>query len=228
MKNEIDQFALLNLLRLASSTLPVGAYSYSEGIEALVDAGTLNDRSTLEEWMVRELGFGAIRIEAAIVLRAYKACQAKDWDDLTHWNRWLSAARETEELRLQSLQMGRSLLRLLYDLHVLERQPTLLHGEGCHFAIAFALAAVPWQIELQSALLGYLHSWATNLVSAGVKLVPLGQTAGQQLLLHLQPVIQQTVEVVLTLPDEDLSSCSWGLSLASMQHETQYSRLFRS
>ena len=228
----MESFALLPLLQLASSALPVGAYSYSEGIEALVEAGRLVDRAALETWMVQELQWGAIRVEAAVMARAYRACQAEDWESVSDWNYWLSAARETEELRLQSLQMGRSLIRLLQDLHVLETQASFLQKdlqkEGCHFAIAFALAAARWKIDLRSAMLGYLHSWATNLMNAGVKLIPLGQTAGQQLLLHLQPVIQRAVEVVLTLPDEDLISCSWGLSLASMQHETQYSRLFRS
>ncbi|MBW4471034.1 MAG: urease accessory protein UreF [Stenomitos rutilans HA7619-LM2] len=228
LRDDVDSLALLRLLQLASSALPVGAYSYSEGIEALVEADRLSDRSALENWLVQELRVGTIRVESAIMVRAYKACQTGDWDAVTHWNRWLSAARETEELRLQSLQMGRSLLRLLHDLQVLEPQATFSQGDGCHFAIAFALAAVRWQIGLHPAVLGYLHGWATNLVNAGIKLIPLGQTAGQQLLLHLQPVIQQTVAVALTLPDQDLHSCTWGLSLASMRHETQYSRLFRS
>lgn len=224
----MDSLALLRLLQLASSALPVGAYSYSEGIEALVEAERLGDRSALEEWLVDTLRFGTMRVELAIVVRVYKACQTNDWDSIGYWNRWLSAARETEELRLQSLQMGRSLLRLLHDLHVLEPEVPLLQGEGCHFAIAFALAAVPWQIGLNPALLGYLYSWATNLVNAGVKLIPLGQTAGQQILLNLQPVLQQTVAEALILPEKDFHSCTWGVSLASMRHETQYSRLFRS
>lgn len=228
MKDESEQLALLRLLQLASPALPVGAYSYSEGIEALVEAGKLNDRSALETWMVQELQFGAIRVEAAVMVRAYRACQADDWKSVSYWNHWLSAARETEELRLQSLQMGRSLLRLLHDLQLLKQQYLFLQKDGCHFAIAFALAAAHWQIDLQPAILGYLHSWATNLINAGVKLIPLGQTAGQHLLLYLQPAIQRAVEEVLILPDNDLDSCGWGLSLASMQHETQYSRLFRS
>ena len=228
MKHELEPFALMHLLQLASSALPVGAYSYSEGIEALVEAGRLDDRSALETWMLQELQFGAVRVDAAIVVRAYSACQTGDWERVNRWNDWLSAARETEELRLQSLQMGRSLVRLLQDLHVLGPQYTSLQTGGCHFAIAFALASVHWQIHLHASLLGYLHSWATNLINAGVKLIPLGQTAGQQLLLHLQPAMQHAVEQVLRLSDEDLSSCSWGLSLASMKHETQYSRLFRS
>jgi urease accessory protein len=233
MKDELEPFALMHLLQLASPALPVGAYSYSEGIEALVEAGRLDDCSALETWMLQELQLGAIRVDAAMMVRAYRACQVDDWESVSRWNQWLSAARETEELRLQSLQMGRSLLRLLQDLHLLEQadlEPpySSLQKEGCHFAIAFALAAVHWQIDVHPAVLGYLHSWATNLINAGVKLIPLGQTAGQQLLLQLQPAIQHAVEQVLELPDEDLNSCGWGLSLASMKHETQYSRLFRS
>ena len=229
MGNDGLQVALLRLLQLASPALPVGAYSYSEGLEALAEAGRLSDRDALESWLVQELRYGAIRVETAVMVRAYRACQLDDWDGLGNWNRWLSAARETEELRHQSLQMGRSLLRLLQDLHLVELpQSTVLQQEGCHFAIAFALAAVRWQIDLPSAMLGYLHSWASNLVNVGVKLIPLGQTAGQQLLLQLQPTIECAVEEVLLLQDDDLGSCSWGLALASMAHETQYSRLFRS
>ncbi|XHX79836.1 MAG: urease accessory protein UreF [Stenomitos frigidus ULC029] len=229
MKKNSHQGALLRLLQLASPALPVGAYSYSEGLEALAEAGRLSDRSALESWLVQELRQGAIRVETAVMVRAYRLGQLDDWDGLGDWNRWLSAARETEELRLQSLQMGRSLLRLLQDLHLVERpQSIVLQKDGCHFAIAFALAAVRWQIDLSPALLGYLHSWASNLVNVGVKLIPLGQTAGQQLLWQLQPAIEGAVEEVLLLQDDDLGSCSWGLALASMAHETQYSRLFRS
>lgn len=224
--------ALLRLLQLASPALPVGAYSYSEGLEALVDKRQVHNSETLEQWLTQELRYGAIRLEATVMVRGYQAMQNQDWEALQAWNRWLSAARETEELRLQSWQMGRSLLRLLSDL-----EPMLLfdsacqrslQAEGCNFAIAFAIAAATWEIDLQSALLAYLHSWASNLISAGVKLIPLGQTAGQQLLLNLQISLQGAMADILLLPDEQLGSCGWGLALASMAHEHQYSRLFRS
>lgn len=225
----MEPIPLLRLLQLASPALPVGAYSYSEGLEALVEAGKLGDAGDLEEWLTQELRSGAVRVEAAIMVRAYRACDAADWAALCQWNQWLSAARETEELRRQSLQMGRSLLRLLQDLQLVTADELVfLQADGCHFAIAFALAASHWQVDLPPATMGYLHSWATNLVNAGIKLIPLGQTAGQRLLLNLQPVIETAIAEILTLPDEALSSCSWGLSLASMAHETQYSRLFRS
>lgn len=225
-------FSLLSLLQLASPTLPVGAYSYSEGLETLVSTGQVTDVSSLEHWLSQELNYGAVRLETAILVRAYRAAIACDSTKLVYWNHWLSAFRETEELRNQSWQMGRSLLRLLQDLQATEillisaLQEQCNHR--CNFAIAFALAAAHWQIDLESTALGYLQSWLTNLISAGVKLIPLGQTAGQKLLMDLHPTLLQTTRQVLILTDDDLASCGWGMTLASMAHEVQYSRLFRS
>ena len=101
-------------------------------------------------------------------------------------------------------------------------------GYPGNYAIAFAIACAHWDINIQAALLAYLHSWANNLITAGIKIIPLGQTAGQELLLGLQPLLITTVGEILTMADDDLGCCNWGLSLASMQHETQYTRLFRS
>lgn len=227
----IDQphpMALLRLLQLASPALPVGAYSYSEGLEALVEAGRIADVMSLHHWLGQELQYGAIRVEAGVMVRCYRAIQTDDWGTLERWNHWLSAARETEELRLQSWQMGRSLLRLLQDLN--PEQPHDLGSlrEECNFAPAYALAAHHWHLDLQTALLGYLYSWASNLVSAGVRLIPLGQTAGQQLLLTLHPQLEQATLEIPNLEDDALQTSGWGLALASIAHETQYSRLFRS
>jgi urease accessory protein len=218
-----SSYALLRLLQLTSPSLPVGAYSYSEGLETLVDRQVITNAD-------QELRYGTARIDGAIVARCYQAAQDQDWGTVVAWNRWLSANRETEELRLQSLQMGRSLWRLWQDLdqeNLAVMRPTF-ETEGCHFAVMFGLIAAVWQIEPRSALLGYLHSWMSNLIAAGIKLIPLGQTAGQRLLLDLNPAIEAAVEMIFNLSDAQLSSCSWGLSIASMAHETQYSRLFRS
>ncbi len=225
---------LLCLLQLAFA--PVGAYSYSEGIESLVETGGIDNAASLRNWLQHSLEFGAIRVEASMVVRAFRAAKIGDLTALCYWNGWTTAAKETEELRSQSWQMGRTLMRLLLDL----RSPTLTPsikivqefvesvGNQCNFAIGFGIAAACWQIEEEAAVLGYLYSWATNLASAGVKLIPLGQTAGQQLLLELRSQISCTAQEVLKLEDDDLGSCSWGLALASMAHETQYTRLFRS
>lgn len=214
---------LTKLLQLASPALPVGAYSYSEGLETLVHSGVIQDVNALEHWMIRELHYGAARLEAAMMLRSHRATTAQNFDRVLYWNQWLTAARETEELRSQSLQMGGSLLRLLRSLHP---EPIPNFPEGCNFAIAFGLVAALWEIDESSALLAYLHSWATNLVSAGVKLIPLGQTAGQKLLLKLGEEMGKCA--IADLTDDELETCGWGLSIASMTHETLYSRLFRS
>ncbi len=215
--------ALLRLLQLASPALPVGAYSYSEGLETLVHSGVIQTVEDLEHWITQELQYGAARLEAAIVVRSHRATIAQNFAQVLYWNHWFTAARETEELRSQSLQMGGSLLRLFRSLH---SEPMPNFQEGCNFAIAFGLVAALWEIDESIALLAYLHSWATNLVSAGVKLIPLGQTAGQQLLLKLGEEIEKGQ--IAQLPDSELESCGWGLSIASMSHETLYSRLFRS
>ncbi|MHC5937626.1 urease accessory protein UreF [Nostoc sp.] len=219
---------LLSILQLASPALPVGAYSYSEGLEMLVENGTIANQIHLKHWLKAELLYGAIRLEAAVMVRSEQAAKMGDVESLCSWNLWLSAARETEELRASSWQMGRSLIQLLGKLEPQIVPISNAIGNPCNYAIAFGIAVAHWQISIKAALLGYLHSWASNLITAGVKLIPLGQTAGQQLLLDLQPLLSAAALEILALEDDQLACCSWGLSLASMQHETQYTRLFRS
>lgn len=239
----VQNSSLLRLLQLASPALPVGAYSYSEGLEGLVHKQIITNAAELEHWLSQELMYGSIRLEAAVMVRSYSAASSHSWEQLRYWNHWLTAARETEELRSQSLQMGRSLLRLFIEIELKdsENQPEKrpekqletaelerLKREGCNFSTAFGLSAAHWQIELEQALLGYLQSWATNLINAGIKLIPIGQTAGQLLLSQLQLKLSQAATTIFNLEDDDLDSCGWGLALASMAHESQYSRLFCS
>jgi urease accessory protein len=244
--------ALLHLLQLANATLPVGAYSYSEGLETLCEQGTIKNARDLQNWLAIELGYGSIRIEAAVMLRAYQATAARDIARLQQWNDWFSATRETAELRQQSWQMGRSLILLLQQLIIAQANAnleigigepkhnqisptfvgevinTLESAWGTNFAIAFGLAAAIWQITPEAATLAYLSSWINNLVAAGVKLIPLGQTSGQILILALHKAIANTADQVLNLSDDELDSCSFGLAQASMQHVDLYTRLFRS
>ena len=225
---------LLRLLQLVSPSLPVGAYSYSEGLETLTQTGSMDDRDTLQHWLSQELWVGAAQMEGAVMVRAYRTLQEKDaMVGLRYWNQWYGAARETEELRNQSLQMGRSMMKVLqglessgdFDRPLLD--PLLLEKRW-HFPIAFAIVAVAWEIALSDALLGYFQSWSSNLIAAGIKLIPLGQTDGQRIGWAMQEPIAVAVLAVLAVEDDDLGSCGWGVALASMQHETLYSRLFRS
>jgi urease accessory protein len=223
-----DNQQLLRLLQLASPLLPVGGYSYSEGLESLISQEIIQNRVTLHAWIQRELQVGAIRIETAILDRAYLAGLESNIERLQYWNQWLSAARETEELRQQSWQMGGSLTKLAIELTPEIQDLISTIDRPCNYAIAFGIIAQHWQIDRSTTIAAYLHSWVTNSLGAGVKLIPLGQTAGQQILWELQAEIDVLTQTIPTVTDDDLYACSWGLSLASMQHETLYSRLFRS
>jgi urease accessory protein len=224
----MDATALLMLLQLTSPALPVGAYGYSEGLETLVDQGLIRSAADLQIWLQESLAAGSISIESAILIRTHRAWVQGNQPEVIYWNHWLSATRETAELQQQNWQMGRSLLKLLQDLYPDRDWSGWNMQENWNMAIVFALAAGLAEIDEYTAVLGYLQSWASNLVSAGVKLIPLGQTAGQKLMLQLAKPITNRADRSLHLPDDQLFSCSWGLSIASMTHETQYSRLFRS
>jgi urease accessory protein len=234
----VNNSALLALLQLTSPALPVGAYSYSEGLEVLVDRQLITNGEELQSWLSESLAIGSICVEIGVLVRVYRCWRVGDFPGIVYWNDRLSAMRESYELQQQNWQMGRSLLKLLRDI-----QPQLISieleaaiGKNWNFAIVFAIAAIGNQIDERTAAIGYLYSWASNLVSAGVKLIPLGQTAGQKIMMDLANSILQrrgfanelTVDRMLNVPDDELFCCSWGLALASMNHETQYSRLFRS
>ncbi|NEQ95849.1 MAG: urease accessory protein UreF [Cyanothece sp. SIO2G6] len=225
--------ALLHLLQLASSSLPVGAYSYSEGLETLVHEGRISTLTELADWLQQELRYGPIGVELTIMVRVHAAMETGDIEAIAHHNHWLSALRDTEEIREQNWQMGQTLSRLLQKLEPDLTQTLENVGLPCNFAIAFSIAAAQWQISPEAMALGYLQSWLTNLINAGIKLIPLGQTAGQTLLLQLYPDLKNTaakaIGAAMATADQDsLFICNWGMALASMNHETLYSRLFRS
>jgi urease accessory protein len=219
---------LLSLLQLSSPALPVGAYSYSEGLELLVFQQKITDDRQLLAWLDRELSNGSIRLETSVLSRIYQNYLSGNMEAINYWNQWLSATRETAELREQSWQMGQSLMRLLGEL-----EPNLLPSIATispphNYATAWAIAAAYWNVRLENAIVSYLYSWATNIITAAIKSIPLGQTAGQKLTLKLQPIILRMAEEIMAIEDDRLGSFSWGMVLASMEHEIQYSRLFRS
>jgi urease accessory protein len=209
--------SLAKLLQLASPTLPVGAYSYSGGLEAAIEAGIVKDAATAAQWIGDVLEHTVARMEAPIVLALLSA---KDFAGL---NERFLASRETAELRAETVQMGYSLNRLLKDLGVGE-----VPVEEPSFPAAFAFAARHWKIEPAAALQAYLWAWLENQVMAAVKAVPLGQTDGQRLLLSLGDLLPALVEKAKSMKEEDMGNFAPALAMLSSQHETQYSRLFRS
>ncbi len=211
-------YSLLRLLQLASPTLPVGAYSYSQGLEAAIDAGIVIDAASAEQWIGDVMDFSMSSMEAPLLFRMIN--HASDVETL---NALFLASRETAELRAETVQMGYSLNRLLPSLDV---EPLVF--EEPSFPAAFAAAVNAWQIDPQDALQAYLWSWLENQVMAAVKAVPLGQTDGQRMLLSIANRIPFAVNQAISLRDEDIGSFAPGLAMLSSNHETQYSRLFRS
>lgn len=215
--------SLARLLQLASATLPVGAYSYSGGLESAVEAGVVHDAASAEQWIGDVMEFSVARMEAPIMFSFVLGFSEEDLLKVKEKNEFFLASRETAELRAETVQMGYSLNRLLKDLGAGE-----VPVEELSFPAAFAFAAVRWKIEPEAALQAYLWAWLENQVMAAVKAVPLGQTDGQRILLILGERISAFTPRILSMKEEDMENFVPGLAMLSSQHETQYSRLFRS
>jgi len=219
--------ALLRLLQLSSPALPIGAFAYSQGLESAVSQGWLQNQSEVEQWLRGLLQHPLRYLDTPVLQRLYNAWQQQNHGQVNYWNDYLFASRETRELQQEDGHLGAALLRLLAQLQV-DFAGQWQQPERCCFATAFSLAAVHWQLAATDAAYGYLWAWAENQVIAAVKLVPLVQTQGQQILSALIPVIIDTVAVSSTVEDAGIGCTTPGLVMASVRHETQYSRLFRS
>lgn len=221
---------LARLLQLASPALPVGAYAYSQGLEWAVESGAIRDEASALQWIGDLLEWNIGRYELPLLAKMLRACAARDAEQLAQLNARYLASRETAELRAETLQMAFSLLRLLEELNAEGDSARALSGSLASptFPAVWASVATAWQIEESAALNVYLWSWLENQTMAAIKAVPLGQAAGQRILLTLGQQIEITVEAARTLPESDYSNLAPGFAIACSQHETQYSRLFRS
>ncbi|HEY0917124.1 MAG TPA: urease accessory protein UreF [Solimonas sp.] len=211
------------LLQLSSPALPVGAYSYSQALESAIDKGIVSDAATAQTWIGESLSLVLGRYEAPVWCRLRAAWDLQDLAGFSAWNVEFIASRETRELRAETLQMGYSLRQLLLATDNRE----IPSGELC-FPAAHACASALWGVSPALALYGYLYSWLENQVMAALKAVPLGQVSGQKLLIAVRPRIAGVVDAALAMRDDELSTQAPMLGLLSSQHETQYSRLFRS
>ncbi len=219
--------ALLRLMQLASPALPVGGFAYSHGLEWAVEAGWLRTGDDAGDWLMGLFAHLWCRVDVPILARLTDAEAAADDASLAHWSALLAAMRGTAELAAEDRRMGLALARLLVELDV----PRAARWQGHpHAGLAplWACAAVAWEIPLPQAALGLLWSIAEQQVGAAVKLVPLGQSQGQRILLELGRRLPGWCAAGLALPDEAIGAQTPGLALASSHHETQYTRLFRS
>jgi urease accessory protein len=224
---EPADLALVRLLQLCSGSLPIGGFGYSQGLEWAVATGWIQDQASLGAWLGDLAATNLPYLEIPLLARLHGAVVAGDLPALDHWCQWLLASRETRELRDEERQRGRALATLLVDLE-LPRARAWRSSLATSQSAGFALATVAWGIPLPQAALGFAWAWLENMILAGVKLIPLGQTAGQRLLHDLGPGLVTAVRRGLTLKDDDLGASAPALAIASSRHPHQYCRLFRS
>lgn len=229
--------ALLRLLQLVSPALPVGAFSYSEGLEALQQQGGLGSAAALQQWLIAELERGTVAVETAALaelmgliarLRQGEQTAAAALLDL---DGWLLAQREAAEVRAQQRQMGQSLLQLLADLQgplLADARSVVLERNALAWPAAFAWAGICAELQAPQLEQAYLYSWTANQISAAVRLVPLGPTEGQRLQWQLAPLLADRAVQLAAADPRSLWSGGVGAGLAQLQHAELYSRLFRS
>jgi urease accessory protein len=223
--------SLLQLMWLASPALPVGGFSYSEGLESAVDAQRVRNEAEAGDWLLNQLELGLARCDLPAAARAAAAWVQHDADGAEAVNDWLRQTRETAEQRAQAEQMGRSLLDWLRNSpHAADPRVAALAAlkPAPLWPTAFALAAVLAGAGPRDALLAFAWGWAENMAQAAMKTVPLGQAAAQRLLGRLAEAIPPAVAGALDRPAEQRQAFSPMLAVLSAQHQSQYSRLFRS
>jgi urease accessory protein len=245
----------LQLMWLASPALPVGGFSYSEALEAAIDRGLVQDEASASAWLRDQLHLSLARADLAVLARAVPAWQRNDLARIAELNQWVIQTRETSELRLQAEQMGRSLVewlrnrrldgtqapaRTAHQAPTTDADPRLTACAALPPAptwpIAFALAVAQClpaggaasSASVREALVSFTFGWAENMAQAAIKAVPLGQSAGQRILQHLVDAIPSAIDHAMALQDSERQAFTPMLAILSSQHETQYSRLFRS
>jgi urease accessory protein len=221
--------ALLQLMWLASPALPIGGFSYSEGLEAAIDQGFVHDEDSACEWLLQQLHLTQSRGDMAVLAQMVLAWQSQDVPRLAELSHWVHATRESAELRLQTVQMGRSMVEWLRNQQAIdEANLALCNAWIPTYPLMFAYALSRTGAAMDQCLQAYAFGWSENMVQAALKSVPLGQNAGQRILARLAQDIAAACQHAMQLSDDERQAFSPMLAIVSARHETQYSRLFRS
>lgn len=228
--NMANPIKLNRLLQLCSANLPVGGFSFSQGLEYATEMGWVNNQASTFEWVELNLNESIARTDLALLKRLYQALESNDFASFKLHNQRLIACRESSELRLADVAMGKALIRLLKQLDSVDSEPysELFKQPDSSFVSIFTIAAFLCELDLISAQSGYCWTYLDNQVAAATKLVPLGQTQAQNLLFDLSDKVAGAISVANQIEDDDIGASLPRLAMASAWHETQYTRLFRS
>lgn len=221
--NSLSQFRLWQLL---SPALPIGGYAYSQGLEYAVDAGWIKTEQEMQAWLSSMITHLHVQLDLPVLMRMHQSWSDHDIASVLHWNEFLLASRETSELLLEDCQLGQALQVLLKSLNCKLAQP--LERDEVSLAAAISAAAVEWNISVTDLAQAYLWIWLENQVAAAIKLIPLGQTAGQRILYAVAATLAATVDRATQVAGDDIGQSATGLAVASSRHENQYTRIFRS
>lgn len=231
MLKDTPRLAQLRLFQIISPSLPIGGFTYSQGMEWAVECGWLTSAADTEQWLHSVLQDSLVHLELPIIKRLYEAVADQSAEQFEHWSHYLLASRETSELRAEECQRARAFNELLGKLPEWNGNEVLHQHKDAMLktqSAGFALAGYQCSIPLADLLSGFAWAWLENSVNAAIKLVPLGQTAGQSLMYTLAADIPSAIDAALELEDEELGASTAALAIASSLHETQYCRLFRS
>ena len=223
--NTLSDLGLLRILQLSSSSLPVGGYSFSQGLEFAIEEHWLKNSFDVRDWIATVLEHAIAKTDLPLLIRLVEAFENQDLKGVEYWNLHVLACRETLELREAEIATGKALVKLLKGIKV---DQALVLKESLTFVAAYALAVSFWKIDVRVACHGFVWSWMENQVAAATKLLPLGQSAAQDILNDLIGLIPGAVSASQSASDEEIGSSLPGLAMASALHETQYTRLFRS
>jgi len=229
-ESDLQPTALYRLMAWLSPSFPVGAFSYSSGIEWAVEAGDIKDAATLKAWLAVMLGEGGGYCDAVLFAHAHRAVTSNDDKALRDVAELAAAFAPSKERHLETTAQGNAFVeatRAAWACDAIERLKTLWDGPVA-YPVAVAVASAGHGIALEPALAAYLQALAANWVSAGVRLIPLGQSDGQRVLAGLEPAVAATAQRALAAKLDNIGSSAFRADLASARHETQYTRLFRS
>ncbi len=226
MNTDFQDRALLQLMQLCSPSLPIGGFSWSQGLEFAIDCGYVANEEQMGRWLTALLQSNLAQLDLPLLLRLYRARQQDDNEQLQHWNQLALASRETAELLLEDEQMGAALSKLLADVHGISIVSQV--AAPLSYLTAFAVASVHLSIAERAMLSGFVWSWLENQIAAAIKTIPLGQTAGQRLFQNHLKTVESVLKAAYDVTDSALGMSMPGQVLASMFHEEQYCRLFRS